>query len=123
MGICTCPHGENGTACAHQAAIALRYGGCNLNFMPQSSEERYKLAVLAIGDNPQLNVAKFAQLHEKPDESEKANECADEEVNVPQQNHIKIGKQDEQDPFDQDQKNLKHRVKSSNCTTRSQDFN
>jgi hypothetical protein len=37
LGICTCPCGENGNACAHQAAVALHYGGSNLNFIPQSS--------------------------------------------------------------------------------------
>lgn len=49
LGIFTCPCGENGNACAHQAAVALHYGGSNLNFIPQSSQERYNLAVLAIG--------------------------------------------------------------------------
>ena len=66
LGKCTCPRGENGIACAHQAAVALQYGGSNLNFIPQSPRERYNLAVLAIGENPQLNVATFVQLHEKP---------------------------------------------------------
>jgi hypothetical protein len=34
LGICTCPHGENGSGCAHQAAVALKYGGGNINFIP-----------------------------------------------------------------------------------------
>ena len=91
LGKCTCPRGENGNACAHQAAVALQYGGRNLNFIPQSPRERYKLAVLAIGENPQLNVAKFVQLHEKPDCSANIvgdNEGIDENghENIPQQN-------------------------------------
>lgn len=39
LGICTCPHGENGSGCAHQAAVALKYGGGNLNFVSQSAQE------------------------------------------------------------------------------------
>ena len=90
LGICTCPRGENGNACAHQAAVALQYGGSNLNFIPQSAEERYKLAVLAIGENPQLNVAKFVQSNEKPNYSPNSityNESIDEQANVPHQNN------------------------------------
>ena len=59
---CACPCGENGDACAHQPAVALHYGGSNLNFIPQSSQERYNLAVLAIRENPHLNVAKFVSV-------------------------------------------------------------
>ena len=91
LGKCTCPRGENGNACAHQAAIALQYGGSNLNFIPQSPQERYNLAVLAIGENPHLNVAKFVQLHEKSDCSADTvanNTDMDENKheNIPQQN-------------------------------------
>jgi hypothetical protein len=83
----------------------LHYEGSNLNFIPQSSQERYNLAVLAIGENPHLNVAKFVQLHEKPHSSAVSfiacNENIDEEVNVPQQHsHIQISEEDEQQSFD-----------------------
>ena len=62
LGICSCPEGQTGTPYMHQAAVALKYGGSNLNFIPQSPEEQYNLAVLAIGDNYHLNATKFTHL-------------------------------------------------------------
>ena len=61
LGSCTCPQGSNGNACPHQAAVALK----NPNFIPQSARERYKLAVLAMGDSPVLSVSRFVSLHQK----------------------------------------------------------
>jgi hypothetical protein len=97
LGTCTCPKGDNGSGCAHQAAVALKYGGGNTNFVPRSAQDRYALAVLAIGDNPQLNVKQFIQLHEKSEsvmnvESEDANEIE----TVPQQNMEKDAKDKQQ---------------------------
>jgi hypothetical protein len=63
--------------------VALKYGGGNINFIPRSAQDRYALAVLAIGDNPQLKVRQFVQLHEKSE-------------TVPQQNKEKDIKEDEQ---------------------------
>lgn len=65
LGSCTCPQGSNGNACPHQAAVALIFGLKNPKFIPQSARERYKLAVLAMGDSPVLSVSRFVRLHQE----------------------------------------------------------
>ena len=64
-GICSCPMGSNGNFCAHQAAIALKYGIAGINFIPQKPEERFNLAKLAIGNHQELQQHKFVRLHER----------------------------------------------------------
>jgi len=63
-GMCTCPLGNNGNPCAHQAAVALKYGIAGINFIPQRPEERISLAKLAIGDHKELHLQKFVHLHQ-----------------------------------------------------------
>ena len=63
-GMCTCPLGSNGNPCAHQAAVALKYGIAGINFIPQRPEERICLAKLAIGDHKELHLQKFVHLHQ-----------------------------------------------------------
>ena len=64
-GICTCPAGNNGTACPHQAAVVLKYGASNPNFVPQNHHEKYNLAVTAVGERPDLQTEKFVNIHQK----------------------------------------------------------
>ena len=64
-GICSCPMGSNGNPCAHQAAVALKYGIAGINFIPQKPEERFNLAKLAIGNHQELQLHKFVHLHER----------------------------------------------------------
>ena len=63
-GMCTCPLGSNGNPCAHQAAVALKYGIAGINFIPQRPEERIRLAKLAIGDHKELHLQNFVHLHQ-----------------------------------------------------------
>ena len=65
IGMCSCPAGENGNSCPHQAAVALKYGISNSNFIPTNHSDKYKLAVLAIGEHPDLCAEKFADVHQK----------------------------------------------------------
>ena len=69
LGTCTCPQGMNGNACPHQAAVALKFGTNNLNFVPQTANERFNLAILAVGSNKNFSVAQFVSLHQKEIES------------------------------------------------------
>jgi len=62
--MCTCPLGSNGNPCAHQVAVALKYGIAGINFIPQRLEERLSLAKLAIGDHKELELQKFVHLHQ-----------------------------------------------------------
>ena len=64
-GVCTCPAGNNGTACSHQAAVVLKYGVSNPNFVPQNHHEKYNLAVTAIGEHPDLRSENFVNIHQK----------------------------------------------------------
>ena len=85
----------------HEAAVALKYGGGNINFIPRSAQDRYALAVLAIGDNPQLNVRQFVQLHEKSESVINVeNESENEIETVPQRIIEKDVKEDEQQRHD-----------------------
>ncbi|KAL9978127.1 hypothetical protein ACROYT_G015612 [Oculina patagonica] len=63
-GMCSCLLGSNGNPCAHQAAVALKYGIAGINFIPQRPEERFSLAKLAIGDHKELQLQKFVHLHQ-----------------------------------------------------------
>lgn len=64
LGICTCPQGMNGNACPHQAAVALKFGINNINFVPQTANERFNLAILAVGNNKHFSVTQFVSLHQ-----------------------------------------------------------
>ena len=57
--------GNNGNPCAHQAAVALKYGIAGINFIPQRPEERFSLAKLATGNHKELQSEKFVHLHQK----------------------------------------------------------
>ena len=65
LGICTCQQGLNGNACPHQAAVALKFGINNINFIPQTANERFNLATLAVGSNQNFRVSQFVSLHQK----------------------------------------------------------
>ena len=65
LGICTCQQGVNGNACPHQAAVALKFGINNANFIPQTANERFNLAALAVGSNNNFRVTQFVSLHQK----------------------------------------------------------
>ena len=65
LGICTCQQGVNGNACPHQAAVALKFGTNNANFIPQTANERFNLAALAVGSNNNFRVTQFVSLHQK----------------------------------------------------------
>ena len=71
IGLCSCPADENGNSCPHQAAVVLKYGVSNHNFIPTNHMDKYKLAVLAIGEHPNLCAEKFADIHQKKFESTK----------------------------------------------------
>ena len=65
IGTCTCPKGTNGNVCPHQAAVALKFGISNINFVPQTAKERFNLAILAVGNNNNFSVIQFVSLHQK----------------------------------------------------------
>ena len=69
--MCSCPAGENGNSCPHQATVVLKYGISNSNFIPTNHIDKYKLAVLAIGEHPDLCAEKFADIHQKKFDSTK----------------------------------------------------
>ena len=69
LGICTCLQGVNGNACPHQAAVALKFGINNVNFIPQTANDRFNLATLAVGSNRNFSVTQFVSLHQKEIES------------------------------------------------------
>ena len=101
LGICTCPKGENGSGCAHQAAVALKYGRGNTNVIQRSGQDRYVLAVLAIGDNPQLKFGQFVQLHEKSESvTNFKNEDRNEIETIPQQNMVKCMEENKEQQHD-----------------------
>ena len=64
-GICSCLMRSNGNPCAHQAAVALKYGIAGISFIPQKPKERFNLAKLAIGNHQELQLHKFVHLHER----------------------------------------------------------
>ena len=69
LGTCTCKQGMNGNACPHQAAVALKFGINNINFIPQTAKERFNLAILAVGSKNNFSVTQFVSLHQKEIES------------------------------------------------------
>ena len=84
IGICTCPIGSNGNPCAHQAAVALKYGIAYINFIPQGAEQRFSLAKLAIGNHKELQLEKFVHFHQKNTaemEMDSGDQCVPLDVN------------------------------------------
>ena len=85
LGICTCLQGVNGNACPHQAAVALKFGINNVNFIPQTANDRFNLATLALGSNRNFTVTQFVSLHQKEIESNPdfSGDCEMEEDTLP----------------------------------------
>ena len=65
LSICTCQQGVNGNACSHQAAVALKCGINNANFIPQTANERLNLATLAVGSKNNFRVTQLVNLCQK----------------------------------------------------------
>ena len=85
LGICTCQQGVNGNACPHLAAVALKFGINNANFIPQTANERFNLATLAVGSNKTFRVTQFVSLHQKELENnpDLSGDCEMEEEMLP----------------------------------------
>ncbi|XP_064454590.1 uncharacterized protein LOC135365803 [Ornithodoros turicata] len=49
-GVCSCPSGRQGAFCKHQAVVHMRYGGLFPNAPVLTSEDRYELGRLALGE-------------------------------------------------------------------------
>ena len=61
---CTCPVGETGAPCKHQAAVVKKFGVASLNFLPvHSITQRKKFHYIATGNNS-LNDRWFQPLHD-----------------------------------------------------------
>lgn len=80
LAICTCQQGVNGNACSHQAAVALKFGINNANFIPQTANETFNLATLAVGSNNNFRVTQFVSLNQK--EIKKTNQTSVETVKL-----------------------------------------
>lgn len=50
LGVCTCPEGQFGRFCKHEAAIYKHYDIQGINFPPVTQKHRYEMAFLATGD-------------------------------------------------------------------------
>ena len=97
LGICTCQQGANGNACSHQAAVALKFGINNANFIPQTANERFNLATLAVGSNNSFRVTQFVSLQQKEIENnpDYSGDCEIEEEMLPPLIDSDNGKQTE----------------------------
>ena len=52
VGTCTCPHGQDGSPCSHQAAVVLHFGCASVNFIPiLNPEGKRSLAIIAYGED------------------------------------------------------------------------
>ena len=97
LGTCTCQQGVNGNACSHQAAVALKFGINNANFIPQTAHERFNLGTLAVGRNNNFRVTKFVSLHQNEIENNPdcSGDCEIEEEMLPSLIDSVNGKQTE----------------------------
>ncbi|KAL1426229.1 hypothetical protein MTO96_018354 [Rhipicephalus appendiculatus] len=50
IGLCTCPFGKQGAFCKHQAIVQKTYGGLFPNAPALSTDDRYQLGQLALGE-------------------------------------------------------------------------
>ena len=65
IGCCSCPVGFSGAACKHQAAIAIKYKIFAVNIPPfHSKEARYFFAVLARGEDNEMDINFYSDLSE-----------------------------------------------------------
>ena len=52
IGICTCPQGQDGSPCSHQAAVVINFGSPSINCIPTMDPEgKRKLAYIAYGED------------------------------------------------------------------------
>ena len=66
IGVCTCPMGQQGSPCSHQAAIIIHYGEESCNYVATTSASaRMNIARLAIGDGAIHDVLFYSSLHQK----------------------------------------------------------
>lgn len=66
IGVCTCPKGQQGSPCSHQAAIVINYGEESCNYIATiSASARMNIARLAIGDGAIHDVPFYSSLHQK----------------------------------------------------------
>jgi hypothetical protein len=67
-GVCTCPQGQTGAPCPHQAAITIFYQIDSLSSVPITIAGRQMFAVLAYGENAERQPEKYVSLHQKKKE-------------------------------------------------------
>jgi len=71
IGVCSCPVGNNGRPCVHQAAISFYFHADSLNVIPTVSVAgRIRFAELAVGKRNVKRDDFYASLHQEKLESE-----------------------------------------------------
>ena len=69
LGTSSCPGGQDGSPCSHQAAIAKLLGIYSVNCVTTiSSSARQQMAVVALGNNAIHKGNFYASLHQKEEE-------------------------------------------------------
>ena len=66
IGTCSCKKGQDGSPCAHQAAVVSKYKTDSVNCFPSLSvSARHQIAKLAIGDKANTDINFYASLHQE----------------------------------------------------------
>ena len=69
LGACSCPAGQDGSPCSHQAAIVNHYHVPSINCIPTlSPQTRQQLAVIAVGPKAVQDPSFYSSLHQKKQE-------------------------------------------------------
>ena len=66
IGTCSCKRGQNGSPCAHQAAVVSKYKIDSVNCFPSlNASARHRIAKLAIGEKARSDINFYASLHQE----------------------------------------------------------
>ena len=62
IGTCSCPEGQDGSPCSHQAAIFLHFDCISVNFIPTTPQGKMALAYIAYGENAVSDLSFYTTL-------------------------------------------------------------
>ena len=97
VGICTCPHGQDGSPCSHQAAVVLHFGCASVNFIPiLNPEGKRSLAIIAYGEDAVQDLMFYSTLSQpKPTATQQVTDSSQLDFSASCWDHFRMGEMNE----------------------------
>ena len=97
VGICTCPHGQDGSPCSHQAAVVLHFSCASVNFIPiLNPEGKRSLAIIAYGEDAVQDLMYYSTLSQpKPTATQQVTDSSQPDFSASCWDHFRMGEMNE----------------------------